>query len=271
MSYRRPDKLRLCLESLLRQHPDWTVKVLDNRSDQSNEIRALSSAFPAVHWTFVAENLGFARAVNMLGRGVTTDLLLLNPDAVVLESLMPLVDTLSAAPRVAAVGPWTSDFGLRPWDVAHRSINPLRAAVSASGYSARLRWLPISDLYPHSPAGAVGYVTGSCLLISSEAWADVGPFDERFFLYSEEVDWARRAAKRGWELRVHPAVLVSHQSGGTISDLATGSAVSREYLMESQAKYLAKHYPLWGSSFLSASMALMRRLQRSKRWERVAQ
>jgi GT2 family glycosyltransferase len=265
VSYRRPDKLQACLDSLARHHPDWPVRVLDNKSDQSDEIRHLSRSYPSIDWTFLSENVGFARAVNMLSKGVVTDILLLNPDAIVRGPLDPLVDVLRSSPRTAAVGPWTAEFGSRPWDVAHRPINPIRAAVTASGYAGKLRWSPLSDLYRRSPTGTVGYLTGSCLLIRDGAWADVGTFDEQFFLYSEEVDWARRARRRGWELRVHPVTLVMHASGGTVADAPASARLSRRFLVESQEKYLRKHFGWWGLSFYRGSLAIMNVVQRSKR------
>jgi GT2 family glycosyltransferase len=265
VSYRRPDKLQACLDSLIRHHPDWPVKVLDNYSEQSDAIRELSTSYPSVDWTFLSQNVGFSRAVNILSDGVATDLLLLNPDAIVGAPLAPMVSALRSSARIGAVGPWTAEFGSRPWDVAHRPINPIRAVVTASGYAGRLRWSPLSDLYRRSPKGEVGYLTGSCLLIRSEAWADVGAFDEQFFLYSEEVDWALRARRRGWELRVHPATLVAHAAGGTVSDSPASAQLSRRFLVESQEKYLHKHFGRWGLWFYRGSLSVMNVVQSSKR------
>lgn len=269
VSYRRPDLLRACLDSVIAHHPDWPIRVWDNHSEHSAAIRELAREFPSVDWAFSPSNLGFARAVNLLSAGVASDLLLLNPDARIQGGLEPLMAKLAAHQRIGAVGPWTADFGARPWDVAHRTINPVRAAVSASGYAGRLRWSAISDLYPRSPDGPVGYLTGSCLLIRAEAWADVGPFDEQFFLYSEEVDWARRARRRGWQLRVHPSTLVVHSSGGTVSDAAVRARLSQKFLTESQEKYLRKHYRWGGPHFYRCALTVMNVFQRSKRRTRV--
>ncbi len=52
------------------------------------------------------------------------------------------------------------------------------------------------------------------------ALADVGLFDERFFLYGEDEDWQRRAVDRGWRVRLCPEVTAVHGSGGTESDPA---------------------------------------------------
>ena len=45
---------------------------------------------------------------------------------------------------------------------------------------------------------------GACMLVRRAAFDDVGPFDERYFLFSEEVDWMRRAADRGWSVVFTP-------------------------------------------------------------------
>ena len=46
----------------------------------------------------------------------------------------------------------------------------------------------------------VEWLIGACILIKREAWDDVGPFDESFFLYREDTDWCYRALKRGWKI-----------------------------------------------------------------------
>jgi GT2 family glycosyltransferase len=185
VSYRRADLLAQCLTSVAQHLPDSEVHVWDNGSDGSQRVRAVAADWPQVHWTFSAENVGFARAVNALAERTTDgDLLLLNPDAVLVSDLRACRRALAAARNdhlaVAAVAPEVIDPERgQPWDNARRNPGAWRWLVSASGYAQRLRALPCSDLYPGPPTGQVGYLSGACLLISRAAWTDVGPFDER--------------------------------------------------------------------------------------------
>ncbi|MGY1812845.1 glycosyltransferase family 2 protein [Blastococcus sp. SYSU D00820] len=265
VSYRSPELLRTCLRSLSQHAPLWPVAVVDNLSDRSGDVRELSRDFPNVKWTFNAENLGFGAAVNAATRDLVGDFLLLNPDAELLASPVGLAELLRARPDVGAVGPLCEGYGVEPWDVAHRQIGPVRALVSASGYAHRLRGWRASDLYADLPESGVGYLTGSCLLVRGSAWRSVGAFDERFFLYSEEVDWCRRARQAGWRLVLHPQRLVRHAPAGTVSDSPSLMSRSELLLQESQKMYIDKHFNMLSRGLYRAGMWAMHRLQRSKR------
>jgi GT2 family glycosyltransferase len=111
-------------------------------------------------------------------------------------------------------------------------------------------------------------VSGACLLIRRRAWEDVGPFDERFWLYSEEVDWAKRAQERGWQILLLPQTLASHIGG-------VSSAVSHEeperveparnWLLEMQLAYLAKHHGRVAAASYRLAAAAHRR---ARSWRR---
>ena len=62
------------------------------------------------------------------------------------------------------------------------------------------------------------FVAGAALLLNADALIDVGPFDERYFLYAEEADWQRRARQRGWSVDVVEAVVAVHRGGASSAD-----------------------------------------------------
>jgi len=105
---------------------------------------------------------------------------------------------------------------------------PLRAWVEAAGLG-RL-------------GSQADYVIGSVLLLRAEALGQVGPFDEAFFLYAEETDWARRAAYLGWRHALVPSVTATHLGAATSSD-----PLRRDrHFYASQERYLRKHHGALG-------------------------
>jgi GT2 family glycosyltransferase len=84
----------------------------------------------------------------------------------------------------------------------------------------------------------VDFVIGSVLLLRARALDEVGPFDERFFLYAEETDWQRRAADLGWEAAVCVQVSAVHVGAGTGGD----PSVRRTHFHASHERYLRKHF-----------------------------
>jgi GT2 family glycosyltransferase len=59
----------------------------------------------------------------------------------------------------------------------------------------------------------IDHPLGACMLVRRTAWDDVGPLDEGYFMYLEEVDWCQRARARGWQIWYEPRALAIHHAG----------------------------------------------------------
>ena len=173
-------------------------------------------------------NGGFGAGVNVaLGRPEVagTDVLLLNPDAVISPAEVHILHTrLLAEPDLASVAPAQHDADGSPTRVAWPLPSPGRSVLEAVG---------LGRLGPQNT-----YVTGAIMLLRAEALAQVGGFDERFFLYAEETDWAARAARLGWRHTLVPEVEALHIGAATSSN----SDVREAHFHASQEIYHRKHF-----------------------------
>lgn len=268
VAYRRADLVASMIDSVRAMLPESRILVWDNRSDGTQSVRELAQRHPEVTWIFHDSNAGFAAGVNGLMQHSTSDqVLLLNPDAELLSDLAGCRRLLAADPGVAAAAPWMdSGDGHKRWDNAHREPNPVRQLVTYAGYDERVRRLPaLSMFYGTQPSTVSGYLTGACLLISRAAWDVVGPFDERYFLYSEETDWCRRARDRGYRLVAVPEPGIRHVAAGTVADDQAASSRSSQLLEESRVRYLGDHYGAGAARAFTAGVSLLGRVQRSRR------
>jgi GT2 family glycosyltransferase len=204
VAYRSDDYLGAALAYL---DGELDAVIVDN--DASPATARLASAVGA-RYVPTPRNLGFAAAVNVGLRETwdgTRDVLLLNPDARVrCRDVFALQQALRAHPRLAAVGP---------------------RLVDDQGRTQRSDWPFPSPGQVWFDAFALGrfwhgqrFVVGAVLLLRAEALAQVGDFDERYFLYAEEADWQLRAQRLGWEVQVIGSVAATHV-GGASSDDAT--------------------------------------------------
>ena len=201
VAYGDPSPLTACLAAL---PPELPVIVVDNSS--SAETRQVVEGSGA-RYVDAGRNLGFAAGVNLGLRALDQpgDVLLLNPDAVIdATGLDGLRDRLAADARLACVAPAQVDDDGRPARVAWPFPSPAGTWLEAGGLG-RLRKRP-------------DFLIGSILLIRAEALSDVGAFDERFFLYSEETDWQIRARRRGWKVALVDEVVARHSGAGTGGD-----------------------------------------------------
>ena len=83
----------------------------------------------------------------------------------------------------------------------------------------------------------VDWLVGACLCVRASAAAEVGLFDERFFMYSEELDWCRRFRAAGWRVAYVPQAEVVHVEGAS-ARLDLGSRA--RFFQTSKLQYAAK-------------------------------
>lgn len=268
VSYARPDLLARCLAAVQVHLPEEQVRVWDNRSGASPDVRRLAEDYPQVDWTFSADARGYAAGANALLErcDYDRDIVLLNPDAILTGPLLRTRAALSD-PTVAAVSPTVLDPTQRQerWDVAHRRQTVLRALVNRAGYADRLRGTPLSNLYAETPAEVDGYITGACLMMSHAAWRDVGPFDERYFLYGEDADWQRRARERGWRLVMVDEPEVRHGGESVASGKTRASQRAKDYLAANTALLLGGRGSRGRWTAVTAGDLLLERVQRTRR------
>jgi GT2 family glycosyltransferase len=162
------------------------------------------------------ENLGFAGANNVgiryvMARGETGYVWFLNNDTVVApDALRRLVEVAERDPATGVVGALLFHYGAP--DV-----------VQAAGGGRITRWngmpWPVigggAEKGAHGPDERFDYVHGASMLIPLAALRQVGLFDERYFLYSEEADWCFRMKAEGLRLGYAPAAMVWHKEGQT--------------------------------------------------------
>ena len=246
VSYRTPALLRQCLSALQRERArtDLDVTVVDNASgDGSPEM--VAAEFPWVCLIRNARNLGFGAAHNQalrLARG--RYLVVLNSDATPSPgALGTLVEFLDAHPRVAVAGPRLRypDGRVQP---SRRRFPTVATLLLESTQLQRfwpdnlvLRRYYVADRSDDEPQD-VDWLVGACLCIRASAAAEVGLFDERFFMYSEELDWCRRFRAAGWGVAYVPQAEVVHVEGASARlDLSARGTLFQTSKLQYAAKW----------------------------------
>lgn len=223
VNYRVPDALVACLRALEseRRTIECSVTVVDNAPDESF-LQRLSADFPWVRVIANRSNVGFARAHNQALRGSPADFfLLLNPDAVVQPgAVATLVRVLSDHPRAAIAGPCVVYPDGRPQPSRRRFPTPATFFVESTQLQRFFPRQPLIRRFyvqdqPDDALQEVDWVVGACLCVRAVAASQIGLLDERYFLYSEELDWCRRFRAAGWSALYVPAARVTHAEGAS--------------------------------------------------------
>jgi GT2 family glycosyltransferase len=231
VNYNGRGHLDACLESLT-EHPPRTpheVIVVDNAStDMSQEIAAHHAG---VRLIALPKNVGFSAGNNAGIRASGGELLLLlNNDTVVPPGAIDrLVAALDADPRAAVAGPRLVDGEGNPELSFGPMISPLGelrqkivTALHARGVPLVRSWVERTTRRQHY----VDWVSGACLLVRRAVADDVGLLDERFFLYTEDVDFCASVRARGWKVLFTPAAEIVHLRGRSRSTAAPASAAA---------------------------------------------
>jgi GT2 family glycosyltransferase len=250
VSYNVRADLERCLHSLISAPPatPHEIVVVDNASPDGSA-EAVRRGWPQARLIAETRNPGFAAGCNAGIRAARGDLiLLLNGDTMVpIGALDRLVARFRAAPEAAVAGPRLVDgsgvaelsFGRMITPFAEFRQKRILARL-ARGHASTLRHVERLTSREHYP----DWVSGACLLVRREDAEAVGLLDERYFLYTEDVDFCAAIRARGRRILFTPVAEVVHLRGR--SRLTAGTASEAAY-RRSHVAFYEKHHPRWAS------------------------
>lgn len=255
VSFNTCDLLKKCLESLLKEVEGlaYEIIVVDNASKDAS-VTMVKSYFPEVKLIVSDKNLGFAAANNYAFYQAQGEyVVLLNSDAFLSSGALKIaLKHMKNNPQVGiAGGRLVGEDG--SWQPSARMFpSLLNDFLTISGLSARF---PTSKLFGRvdrtwadsTLEAEVDWVPGAFAIIPKEVLEKAGYFDERFFLYYEEVDLCRRIKALGYKICYWPDIKIIHlggQSSKTIEHLTFSSSGSQLTLwrMRSAFLYYYKHH-----------------------------
>ncbi|HVX31344.1 MAG TPA: glycosyltransferase [Nitrolancea sp.] len=225
VSYNVRDLLLACLASLegwlATTNRQVEVIVVDNASSDGSA-DSVRRRFPATRVIELERNLGFAAANNRAAteaRG--TSLVFLNPDTTVTgDAFGVMLDYLQEHPDAGVVGPrivypdGTTQPTRRRFPTRRTGFLESTIVQQFWHDNRALRRYYVADR-SNDELQEVDWLVGACLMVRRDTLTDAGLFDERFFMYSEEVEWAHRVREAGWRIVYLPSALIVHHEGGS--------------------------------------------------------
>jgi N-acetylglucosaminyl-diphospho-decaprenol L-rhamnosyltransferase len=219
------DLLRACLASLERNPPSagpMEVWVVDNASSDGG-VDMVRAEFPGVRLESLSYNAGFCVANNVVLRRISAPyVLLLNPDTEVSPGALDhMLGVMEERPEVGMAG---CRLVMRDGTFDHAAKRSFPTPLGALGHFLRVgrwsrapRWLSqyrAPELGEHDQ-GQVDVLNGAFMLVRREALHDVGPLDEGYWLYMDDLDWCYRFKRQGWKVWYDGRVSILHVKGGT--------------------------------------------------------
>jgi len=215
------------------------VIVVDNASsdDSASTVRDLD-----VHVIEAGSNGGFASGCNLgAAAGTSRHVLFLNPDARIdLESIQVLARAASGDDNGASAPRIVSSSG--ELEYSQRRFPKVVSTYAQGLYLHRLfrhaAWTDevVRDDAFYARPQSPDWVSGACLLVERSVFEQVGGWDERFFMYSEDTDLCRRIRAAGYDIRFDPSATAAHIGGQS-----SPRARLLPLLATSRARYATKH------------------------------
>lgn len=217
--YNTSEDLERCLTSIRRHPPGchYGVVVVDNASTDSG-LAAVRATHNDVTWIMNEKNTGYSRGANAgLAVAAADYYLVLNPDIVVRPgALDALLGHADRHPRGGIIAPQLLNQDGSIQESCRRFYTLATLLMRRTFLGRIVRNSEVVDRhlmrdFDHTSNRSVDWVLGGCMLVRHHALARVGPMDERFFLYFEDVDWCYRMGQAGWDVLYTPEASFVHR------------------------------------------------------------
>lgn len=242
------DLLTACLDSIITN--TWSrleleIIVVDSASSD-NTVPMLHSRFPQVRLLPQAENLGFTRCNNIgLQAAAGRHLLLLNPDTEIIgDALVTMVNFLDTYPAVGIIGPHTLNSDGTTQSTRRRFPSPLILFLESTWLQPYAPKALLDSYYIANGASddemlEIDWAQGSALMARRAVYEQIGGLDEGYVMYSEEVDWCKRAKDAGWKVIYLGTARIIHHGGKSSEQVVARSHI---LFQQSKLRYTRKHY-----------------------------
>jgi GT2 family glycosyltransferase len=242
------DLLAACLDSIIKTTWDkleLEIIVVDSASSD-NTLPMLRERFPQVKLLTQSENLGYTRCNNIgLKAASGRHLMLLNPDTEVIgNALVTMVNFLDANPHIGIIGPHTLNADGTTQSTRRRFPTPYILFFESTWLQPYAPKSLLDSYYIANGASdgdiiEIDWVQGSVLMARRAVYEQIGGLDEGYVMYSEEVDWCKRAKNAGWGVVYVGTAQIIHYGGKSSEQVVVRSHI---YFQKSKLRYTRKYY-----------------------------
>lgn len=231
------------------------VYVVDNASDDGT-VEAIQEAFPDIIIIANEHNFGFGAANNLAlrqaGFGTSPNApkaaYLINSDTITHPgATRALFDVLMSEKRIGLVGAqlFYSDGSFQHSAFEFPGLRqiwaeffPTPGRMVEGEFNGRYD----REAYEQKKPFRVDFTLGATMMIKREVIAETGMFDEAYFMYCEEIDWAWRIRRAGWKAYCVPRAHITHIGGQSTKQIKPRSVI---HLWESRMRLFKTYYPPW--------------------------
>lgn len=247
VNFNQTDATCALLDSIRRQdYRNLETFVVDNGSRENPE-RVFLEKFPEIKFIRSEQNLGFAGGNNLALKHAKGDFLFfVNNDAELTEGCIKrLLALFETVPDLGIVSPLICYLGTNSEQrTTNNDLIQYAGMTRVNPFTGRNRTIGNKELNEGQFAESqpTAYAHGAAMMISRRILEQVGPMDEGFFLYYEELDWCERIRRAGFSVWSEPRARVYHKESLTVEKLG---ALKTYYLNRNRVWFMRRNYGGW--------------------------
>lgn len=246
VSWNVADILAECLDSIYSAHHMHRLEVIIvDSASTDHTLDMLHERYSQVIVLQQTENVGYTRGNNIgLEAAKGRFVLLLNPDTVILgDALANMLHYMSTNPDVGILGPYTLNTDGTTQSTRRRFPTVALGFFESTWLQsfAPKAWLDrfyVNDL-PLQATVDVDWVQGSALMARREIYEQIGGLDAGYIMFSEELDWCKRAKLAGWRVVFYCKAQIIHHGGKSTEQVTARKHI---YFQESKLRYYRKYH-----------------------------
>ncbi len=251
VTYHNEDTIRECINSILdKNFNDIEIIIVDNSNNNKtfNVIKSIKSKKILV--IKPEKNLGFAKGCNLGAKNAHGEyLMFLNPDAIFLNNVcLHLKTFLEKKDKCAIVGPQIINYINKNIEKTCRNLPNFLTLILQSFGLDKYSGYYILNHFSHKETKQVEQIIGACLFIKRKIFNKLNGFDERFFIYFEEVDLCKRTLESGYKIYFYPQAKISHLSGFSCENINVLKKMIIQF-RKSRKLYFEKHFGALGKFY----------------------
>jgi GT2 family glycosyltransferase len=247
VNHKSEQLLKRCIESIFEHAPLPSYEIIVVNNDNSSLVNPFDNN-PCIKIINASENRGFASACNLGAKEATGEVLFfLNADTEFLTSNVECVVQKLNDPMIGIVAPklilpngksqsWSVGYDITLWDTIKNNFGCIKSR----------------HLWETAATTDVDWVSGAAFAISKKFFTECNGFDEKFFMYFEDVDLCKRVRRLNKKIMLLPELRVLHIGGQSQSS----TQKQKFYYYESQDYYFKKHF----GSISASALKILRSL-----------
>ena len=253
VNYNCATRLKSLIENLthpetavISRRADYEITVIDNNS-RDGSVTMMESQFPGVTVIPRSSNDGYSAAINEgLASTGNRDILLLNSDVLITPAAVAAMARIwERLDFPGIIGPLHFEedgFPQLTWGSSPTAVSEKRRQRLDRALARRETWARQEVLAEACRTREVDWVSGSCMFFARSTVEDIGPWDQNYFLYFEDIDWCLRAKEKGYRVYHTSEAQITHAHGASTAN--EPDAVELEY-RRSQCYFTKKHFGSW--------------------------